>query len=139
MGLFPPAPSGKDYEKRLERNILSSAKKEMARLGQIWLDPEMPDNWESIVAMLLLPDAKTVSEYNSAVEKVDTVAAAAASGATTPEGQAAAAGVTTDELADAQTWTENTADWWENTWSGDWDAGWDSWNEGFDALWNGNF
>lgn len=118
------------YVAYLKRLVMKAGKDNMARLGQIWVDPELPDNWESVMGLMMLAPAKTADEYNAMIAKVDDVALAA-----TPGG----AGLTQEEATAAQGWWGNTQDWWAQTWSGDWDTGLDSFTEGWNALWSGNF
>jgi hypothetical protein len=114
----------------------------MGKLGTMLVDPEMPDTYESFMAAMLLPNIKSVSEFNEALSSLETLAAAAQSGATVDANGkpiSPGAGIDVEELEAAQTWQQNTADWWDNTWSGDFASGSESFSEGWDAFWSGQF
>jgi hypothetical protein len=104
----------------------------MTRLNQIWIDPELPDSYEGLMRLILLPTMSTVQEYAAAEAALSTMVSV------NPDGSPGV-GMSTQQLGAAQNWWSNTQDWWSQTWSGDWAAGAQSFSEGWDAFWSGNF
>lgn len=139
-GVFAPPKGNMSesvYFSLLQRIAFGQIKKKMGSLGQIWLDPEWPEDWESLMGLMLLPNIGTVAEYTAAVEKLSTLATASTTGGSSSE--LAQAGLTTSQVEEAQSWLGNTQDWLSQTFSGDWSGGFNSFTEGWNSFWGGNF
>lgn len=128
--------SREGYIAYAKKTALGAVKKQMAKLGTIWVDPELPDDWESITQFILVMSMSTIAEYQAAQDKLDTISVASQAASS---GQDASTVVSTQELEEAQNWLQNTTDWWEQTWSGDLQGGSESFGEGWDSFWSGKW
>lgn len=119
------------------RKIRQAIRAKMFKLKQVWVDPETPDDWESITTAILTMRMDTIEELEKATTNIDILA---------DVGEQSAAGQQTmpttgdlEELEGAQTWFENTSDWVDQTFSGNWSGGSESFSEGWNAFWTGNW
>lgn len=70
----PPIGSQKaDIVSALRWSVTGLMKKHMSRLGQMLIDPEVPDSYESVMGAILLAKSASIQDYNKAVINLDSV------------------------------------------------------------------
>jgi hypothetical protein len=128
--------SVKQLKHFLKRCLIEVSKNQ----GNWNFDPEVPDDYYSVLMPALISRGVPKNDIAQVLNAVMNEAAIGSTAATAtvigPDGQMA---TITDAAASADTWAQNTAEWWENTWSGDWASGWTNWQQGWADFWSGNF
>lgn len=144
LRIMPPPKLGSmsegQYAQLLSRLVTRQLQSQMGRLGQILVDPEFPDTYDSFLGLILLPACGTATEYITAMETLrlaqESAGASGSSGGTSGSSSSPNA----DTLAgSSQSWTQNTADWFSQTLGGNWSGGLNSFAEGWNSFWTGNF
>lgn len=138
LGYFPPEKLSVAKLKLFLRRAVAEIARKHDNAG--FRDPEIPSDYLNMIYMVLptrgIPDNDISQVVNHVYYDQGNGFAPAGGYVAGPDGQLANV---SQVAASADSWAQNTAEWWENTISGDWESGWINFQQGWNDFWSGNF